>query len=363
MSETIFILGAGASQHTGAPMMMNFLDVAHDLRRKRIIADGPVGDAFDVVIRGRAALNSVYAKASIDSDNLESVFGAFEMAELFGQFPTFQTADLGKLSAAMRTVIVETLEQTITYPVAAGERRPRPTQLYGSFAELITDMSDRGQSVSVLTFNYDIALDVALWTTGRLIDYCLIADDPYPGHRERLDVMKLHGSVNWTVCPKCGVQAFPIDAFVRDHFRSGDARAHLAFREPLDMFHSCEAFVRGNGAVIVPPTWNKFRGHQQIVNVWQRAAKHLQEARNILVIGYSLPPSDQFFRYLYGLGTVSDARIQRFWVFDIEPRDKPNGVEFRFRELLGAVVRPRFRYDPRGFNDSVVRDLKQELAP
>ena len=95
--------------------------------------------------------------------------------------------------------------------------------------------------------------------------------------------------------------------------------------------------------------------------MWRRAAKHLQEARNIVVIGYSLPPSDQFFRYLYGLGTVSPARIQRFWVFDIEPSDVPNGVNWRFQELLGAGVERRFRYETSGFSDQAIESLRGQL--
>ena len=31
MSKNVFILGAGTSKHTGAPLMNNFLDVAEDL--------------------------------------------------------------------------------------------------------------------------------------------------------------------------------------------------------------------------------------------------------------------------------------------------------------------------------------------
>jgi hypothetical protein len=38
--------------------------------------------------------------------------------------------------------------------------------------------------------------------------------------------------------------------------------------------------------------------------VWRTAAQHLSEAEHIFIIGYSLPETDQFFRYLYGLGTV-----------------------------------------------------------
>jgi hypothetical protein len=64
-----------------------------------------------------------------------------------------------------------------------------------------------------------------------------------------------------------------------------------------------------NDPVIVPPTWNKTQYHKEIGGVWTEAAKHLSEAENIFIIGYSLPDTDQFFRYLYSLGTVGDTLI------------------------------------------------------
>ena len=73
---------------------------------------------------------------------------------------------------------------------------------------------------------------------------------------------------------------------------------------------------RSRDPVIVPPTWNKTQYHHEIAAVWQNTARHLSEAENIFVVGYSLPERDQFFRYLFALGTVGDALVRRFWVFD-----------------------------------------------
>jgi hypothetical protein len=77
MSETVFIMGAGASKAAGAPLMNDFLDVADALRKKARDAD------FDLVFRGRDALQLVLPKATMDLLNLESVFAAFEMAKTF----------------------------------------------------------------------------------------------------------------------------------------------------------------------------------------------------------------------------------------------------------------------------------------
>ena len=52
-------------------------------------------------------------------------------------------------------------------------------------------------------------------------------------------------------------------------------------------------------SAIVPPTWDKAKYRNSIRNVWQYAAQALSEAENIIVAGFSLPSTDDFFKYLY----------------------------------------------------------------
>jgi hypothetical protein len=37
--------------------------------------------------------------------------------------------------------------------------------------------------------------------------------------------------------------------------------------------------------------------HTGLSSVWRAAATHLAEAENVFIIGYSLPDTDEFFRY------------------------------------------------------------------
>ena len=82
MSDVVFILGAGASKQAGAPLMANFLDVAHNLWKLGKVKDAE--ESFKKVFEARAALQSVHSKSSLDIDNIESVFTAFEMANTLG---------------------------------------------------------------------------------------------------------------------------------------------------------------------------------------------------------------------------------------------------------------------------------------
>jgi len=110
--------------------------------------------------------------------------------------------------------------------------------------------------------------------------------------------------------------------------------------------------------VIVPPTWNKADSHRSLSRVWSRGALELSQAENIIVIGYSMPETDAFFRYLYALGTVGPVMLKRFWVFD---PDTTGAVEKRFENLLGHGAKPRFKYFARRFNEAI-SILKSELA-
>jgi hypothetical protein len=105
-----FGVGCNRIVQGSSPLMSDCLDVAERLKRSGQAGSDFQSKDFDLVFRGIAALSPVFAKALIDTDNLEDVFAAFEMASLFGALPPFTTEDVHRLSHAMRSVIVRILE-------------------------------------------------------------------------------------------------------------------------------------------------------------------------------------------------------------------------------------------------------------
>jgi uncharacterized protein with NRDE domain len=87
MSKTVFILGAGASREAGGPLMADFLDIAEDMFE--IMSQSqerhPYYDSFALVFKGVHKLQEAYARSTLDLNNIESVFAAFEMATLLGK--------------------------------------------------------------------------------------------------------------------------------------------------------------------------------------------------------------------------------------------------------------------------------------
>jgi NAD-dependent SIR2 family protein deacetylase len=156
-------------------------------------------------------------------------------------------------------------------------------------------------------------------------------------------LLKLHGSINWAECAECRqVLDFNFCDIDFRRIASVHSSVHLPVTAQLPKMEHCGTKV-SDVPFLVPPTWNKNATNPSLLNVWKRAAQELTTAENIFVIGYSLPATDLFFRYLFALGTTGPTRIKRFWVFN---RDPTGATESRFRELVGPALRARFRYIP-----------------
>ncbi len=352
MSKVVFILGAGASCEAGAPTMQTFLDTAEDLYRHESITDPIVMADFELMLKGLYELRIVHSHVQFDRQNFESVFAAFEMAKLIGKLGSIGLKEINRLPTAMKNVISTTLEKSISFSRGSqGLLTPKP---YNVFAKLIEEITKNSGSlpnqVSLITFNYDICLDWMLSSHGLQHEYCL--EKEY--NDKQIKLLKLHGSLNWTYCSECEkVIPWNMNDFFNSQKNSLMIERDTVFLDVSSRLHSfshCNTVVASE-PIIVPPTWNKAQYQNQLSKVWSTAASELSDADYIVVIGYSLPKADHFFRDLFGLGTTGETRIRKFIVVD---PDKV--VEGRFMSLLGPDVRNRFSFLPTTFED-VIDDI------
>ena len=348
MAKNVFILGAGASKEAGAPLMAEFLDTARDLLASGEIKQPRDKVSFEKVFEAIQRFRSIHYKSYIDLDNIEAVFGAFEMARLLKGSVSYSPEDVDILIKDIKTLISKTIELTMKYPL--NRSRISATHAYDFFVKVVMRLGN--EASSVLTFNYDLGLDVALYSSGVRVDYAL----PQDGNKGSFKLLKLHGSLNWGKCSdeKCGlIVPWHIDHFFQDHYYDdwGNETKNviLDITSKLYEYKHCNNNLNPE-PVLVPPTWNKTEYHGVLREVWAQAGKELSEAENIIVIGYSHPVSDSFFRYLFALGSVGDANIKRFWVFD--PAEG-NEVENRFRELIGTGIDKRFRMFKKPFSEAI----------
>lgn len=91
------------------------------------------------------------------------------------------------------------------------------------------------------------------------------------------------------------------------------------------------------GTTIVPPTWSKGT-HSEIVPTWNQALNLLSAANHLRVIGYSLPTSDSYVKYLLKAASLSAPHLKHI---DVLCLDRTGEVKRRYDEL---VTFPRFRF-------------------
>ena len=351
MSDIVFILGAGASKEVNAPLMAEFLDEADSLRKI-----GKVPEAiedFNRVFEARSRLQSVYSKSYVDLNNVESVFAAFEMAKTLGVFAEYKKSEIDNLIESMKILIVKTLEKKIKFKVKKNDIISH--DVYNDFVNLFIYFlkdSEPKYSISVITFNYDIALDYAL---NNRIQYSYCLDGSI--NQRILPLLKLHGSLNWGDCPKCRkIVEWDFNRYMQKHrldlvgkYQDFNEETIIPIGSSIQEYkHSCGNNLNAN-PIIVPPTWNKTEYHRSISKVWRVAANELSNAEYIFVIGYSYPESDYFFHYLYALGSIGNNTLKSFWVFD------PNADKLKdhYLTLLGLGAKDRFEILPNTFSEAV----------
>lgn len=333
MADVVIIMGAGCSAGSGAPLMLGFLDRARELLEAGKVA--PWEAEFKRVFHAIGNLAAVHSKARLDIVNLESVFNTFDMATQLQTFPDLDAAQIAQLVPSLITLIVRTLEESMWFPVRNGAIHP--TDDYQRLASSLKwQMSERAsrRSVAVISFNYDIALEVALERAGIRYSYRLAGESA-----EHLPLLKLHGSLNWHqgADRDTSLQVTPVRSIMNlPPAFAGDPPDRVTL--PITQVQSgAEGPEVRRLPFIVPPTLSRAEHQRQILPVWTAAAEELSGAKHIFVCGHSMQPTDEFFRVLFALGSAGKAALRSVVVLNPDRA----AIE-RVGNLLGPGAEQRF---------------------
>lgn len=358
MANHLFIIGAGASVSAGAPVMVDFLDKA-----KMIWASNHATskESFERVFKAIGKLQLVHSKAHLDIVNLESVFNAFEMAKLTGGFADLSSENINQIMDDFKLVILETLEDSIKFPVESGNfvRAPKDYNDFASiFSKHIDDHTVRTKhNFAFISFNYDIALDQALMINGLNPQYYL--NDP-PSDCNSVPLLKLHGSCNWTSdADRKSIIPLELKDYWRHYSYNGYGSADIKIeisKHLKEYFHKMEKEISGE-IIVVPPTWNKTSYGGGLQKVWIEARKQFSKADHIHIIGYSFPSTDMYFGLLYAIGTVSDIPLGSINIYN--PDGSHNYVE-RARSLLGQGALGRLKMHECKF-DVAIKTIREKI--
>lgn len=342
--------------------MSDFLDVASSLLLSNQVEEKRA--EFERVFTAIGNLQAVHSKAQLDLNNIESIFTALELGRIIQRVPGLSAEQIPEAIAALKELIVKTLEVTVKFPVTDGcIDVPKP---YEAFASLLTHLRDEAfpkQTAAVISFNYDIAADMAMYKADLGPDYII---EKAPNKYIQVPLLKLHGSLNWAtetaskkIRPLHLMNYFQYHSRYCGHVKHSSTRVQIG-SQLVEYFAKHESTIVRTEPVIVPPSWNKVDYSEALSNVWASAAQHLSEAEHIYVIGYSLPETDSFFRHLYALGSVGTVPLRRIAVFN--PVNKGGAVDRRFEALLGPGASARYEYHAIDFLNAI-NEIKRLFPP
>jgi hypothetical protein len=299
----VIILGAGATKACGGPLTDEILpaalngQMAHDDRvtlvkdREKLLdlTRDFLKECFNVPVDKNQVLKE-------DCPSLPMVLSMLHRS-------IEQGLPIGKWKGESLVKAKRAIEYSIFAVIEAALMRANRKHLHH---DLLKPLYQANISPVVVSLNYDVIVDNAMFflsdrhhmaqppdygvrfSTQRYVDFC------FGGMYGRL--LKIHGSLNWLYCDKCG----RLDLFVSNGMRTGKALEELYHEAPFDDAYSCwgtpcrnkgqcDGFV---SPILITPTYVKDYENPHIKQVWAEAEKAMKQADRAIIIGYSLPTDD-----------------------------------------------------------------------
>jgi SIR2-like domain len=326
--KTVFLLGAGASR--GA-----LKHVLYNGKRIKPPLNGDFFNVADAYARGTGLRSAAHRritrlraifKRDLPLKGLPTMEEAFSLLYIAKDFPDIYNRGKGRRRiAGVRKEIDDFLH--LLFPVLSLlDRQNHPTNGYDRLAKVLRPGD------TILTLNYDTLLDSALhrrgWdpTTGYGITGTKskvewpIVQLPEEQTPLRVDLIKLHGSMNW---------------FVRGD--TSDLKKVFSSK-PVRITKPRTNEISAHIRQIAPPIYAKIFEHKHWQNLWTLAFKALCEAEVIVVVGCSLVDTDFHLRALFSqVARTRKNKSNKFkWAFFVDktkPRRKWTAV------LKGSYVR------------------------
>ncbi len=327
--HTVYLLGAGFSADAKLPVLGNLLEELLDFECSAI---EPLRGAQR---RVKGKLGQVEGAAWFklppeEQHNLESLFSVFEYLELEDNTHGNLFHDVRRLLHVFlrrRADLGFRIAPNAPYGYIADGSAKTP---YHQFVEGRLSGKDPNEVSAVITTNYDLVLEKAMWGLGITPDYRMLGASGWrdlagPGTA----LLKLHGSLNW--------------------HRQADDLIAVRGGESLE----CPSDDPGHDDwVMLPPTTQKnVFSVPGISAVWVEALALLQQLDRLVVVGYSLPATDPYFRQFLTAGLSKNDKA-----FEVETylhSDDEARARFQSFFLGGGLSSDRLEQHTMGFFDGL----------
>jgi hypothetical protein len=377
--RTVLFLGAGASAPFGYPLTKAiFTLIDARLRTGKLFRRDPADfpRAADAEGRLRRYLDDFLPGCRENDAELPPITDVLSLIDhllLAQNVPLLRlrSQDVRDFRELLERAILEALNEPSDQELAA-QGKP----LLDRLAKWIYDSAlTRGNSMAIISTNYDIVLESVLYERldptrrdlyckvdygfswrqpfcdeeafsadqrlmARQVQLHRIASDASGGealrHRPEKPVLglyKLHGSLNWLRCALC------------DHvyINTFGSIYHQAFKDKVDDQNCCSCGHGPLQPVIVAPSMVRDIRDMNLLAIWQSALETLRTADELIIVGYSLPTEDIAIRSMFLRACRRPALTIR--VIQKEP---DADTEKRYRFLFPESAFPQFSFEVGG---------------
>jgi hypothetical protein len=346
--SNVYILGAGFSRDAGLPLIADFTDRMRDALQwfssKNQTAEV---EAIQTVLRFRRRAGSATERVPLDLENIEEIFSlaaatsdlelnrsaALAIAATLEYTRVSSPMPQGKASVPVGFTVPTGWEHTGQFATSDGQFHNYRCPRYDVYAFMMAGPPEKSpdRHDTIISFNYDTLVEEGLSRLNIPFSYgfdmempdfdgsARCARQPASQEPKAVQVLKLHGSVNWAIQP---------------------AESKL-----LTVFGRYED-VRGRNLspLLIPPTWRKDPA-TQLSDVWEKTVQALSTATRIAIIGYSIPPTDLHFKYLLAAGLQENISLRSIFFFNPIATSLQNHLDRVLKPDLGTQRVQLFDFD------------------
>lgn len=383
MSDTVMILGAGFSHTAGIPLTSGFVEKMWQIAtRKKVGTESLSQDdiaIFNAAMEVRNELDGYHGRANFNDRNIEDILSLLTFA-LMGK----ETGAVEQVRALNRA-IARTIELTcsVKHPGLPKDGRYSlirdGSDLYRQFWLRLIAATGIGHTLpTLITFNYDLVLERALLQVLIGTGYFNTHSNRFPGQRLRLNyhynnipdqLFRLKYSDWETNSPRFsreeGTYIEPVsgDDPAQSVFEIDLLKLHGSLNFPIGKSDDFNLALARDDPFILPPIFNKYSNGDPL-HMWKVALRKLQSAKNIVVVGYSLPTTDIYMQFFLKAALGPNRNFDKLIVFDpvlFQKSTANDALRQRYEDCFSSQVRSRIVFEPTG-DDSGMPGTAQHLV-
>lgn len=364
MSDNVIIFGAGASFDAGIPLLSGFVERMWEIAIRGKWNGTRLSDNDQNIFRKamdvKDELDSYHGRSSFDDRNIEDILSILSF-NILGD----KKSDKDKLGVIIKA-ITRTIELSCNVKHDGNLKIPHiqddGPDIYRTFWFNYFELAKKSLNPpTIITFNYDLVLERALFQLLINRTYTGKNNFPFEGIRIRFyydhiqeALLSVERAYYWTDTDRGQSLEFPgttlTSNFCNNPLKIEILKLHgsLNFPRKKPKEDHWPITIPVDDPYILPPISNKLSTNVSR-EMWGVALNRLRKAKNVIIVGYSLPKTDIYMQYFIKTALGPNRDLNKIYVFDpVLYKDGPlsNDMKNRYACCFSPQLQSRIVYKP-----------------